>query len=97
MRFWLGTVFAYGQTSSGKTHTMRGSKAEPGVIPLAIYDLFDIIQQVEVPFHHLLVSLMHGVVCNLSVMLSDTLYFHIRNWIGNFFCACLIWRYTTRK
>ncbi|XP_057785128.1 kinesin-like protein KIN-7O isoform X2 [Salvia miltiorrhiza] len=40
-----GTVFAYGQTSSGKTHTMRGSKSEPGVIPLAIRDLFNIIQQ----------------------------------------------------
>ncbi|GER25788.1 kinesin motor family protein [Striga asiatica] len=40
-----GTVFAYGQTSSGKTHTMRGSSSEPGVIPLAVHDLFDIIQQ----------------------------------------------------
>ncbi|KAK9123284.1 hypothetical protein Sjap_012886 [Stephania japonica] len=33
-----GTVFAYGQTSSGKTHTMRGSACEPGVIPLADED-----------------------------------------------------------
>ncbi|XVE95776.1 hypothetical protein REPUB_Repub02eG0129000 [Reevesia pubescens] len=41
-----GTVFAYGQTNSGKTHTMRGSAAEPGVIPLAVHSLFDIIQQV---------------------------------------------------
>ncbi|XP_076948894.1 kinesin-like protein KIN-7O [Bidens hawaiensis] len=40
-----GTVFAYGQTNSGKTHTMRGSSAEPGVIPLAVHDLFDMIQQ----------------------------------------------------
>ena len=43
-----GTVFAYGQTNSGKTHTMRGSTAEPGVIPLAVRDLFDIIQEVAV-------------------------------------------------
>ncbi|CAI9782842.1 unnamed protein product [Fraxinus pennsylvanica] len=40
-----GTVFAYGQTSSGKTHTMRGSASEPGVIPLAVYDLFNIIHE----------------------------------------------------
>ncbi|KAF5774627.1 putative plus-end-directed kinesin ATPase [Helianthus annuus] len=40
-----GTVFAYGQTNSGKTHTMRGSSVEPGVIPLAVHDLFDMIQQ----------------------------------------------------
>ncbi|KAI3703509.1 hypothetical protein L1987_73635 [Smallanthus sonchifolius] len=40
-----GTVFAYGQTNSGKTHTMRGSSVEPGVISLAVHDLFDMIQQ----------------------------------------------------
>ncbi|KMZ65355.1 hypothetical protein ZOSMA_324G00090 [Zostera marina] len=40
-----GTVFAYGQTSSGKTHTMRGSSDEPGVIPLAVHDLFRLIQE----------------------------------------------------
>ncbi|XVF56276.1 hypothetical protein PTKIN_Ptkin06aG0106000 [Pterospermum kingtungense] len=45
VRGFNGTVFAYGQTNSGKTHTMRGSAAEPGVIPLAVHDLFDIIQQ----------------------------------------------------
>lgn len=42
-----GTVFAYGQTNSGKTHTMRGSAAEPGVIALAVRDLFHIIQEVD--------------------------------------------------
>ncbi|KAL4354032.1 hypothetical protein GQ457_06G024640 [Hibiscus cannabinus] len=45
VRGFNGTVFAYGQTNSGKTHTMRGSAAEPGVIPLAVHDLFDILQQ----------------------------------------------------
>ncbi|XP_014502745.1 kinesin-like protein KIN-7O isoform X4 [Vigna radiata var. radiata] len=45
VRGFNGTVFAYGQTNSGKTYTMRGSKAEPGVIPLAVNDLFQIIQQ----------------------------------------------------
>lgn len=44
----VGTVFAYGQTNSGKTHTMRGSATEPGIIPLAVHDLFDIIQEVFV-------------------------------------------------
>ncbi|KQJ90276.1 hypothetical protein BRADI_4g30490v3 [Brachypodium distachyon] len=40
-----GTVFAYGQTNSGKTYTMRGSDDEPGIIPLAIHDLFRSIQE----------------------------------------------------
>ncbi|KAJ6747587.1 CENTROMERE PROTEIN E [Salix koriyanagi] len=45
VRGFNGTVFAYGQTNSGKTHTMRGTANEPGVIPLAVHDLFHIIQQ----------------------------------------------------
>ncbi|KAJ2737647.1 hypothetical protein GGI20_006400, partial [Coemansia sp. BCRC 34301] len=38
-----GTIFAYGQTSSGKTHTMYGSGKEPGIIKLAIKNMFDIV------------------------------------------------------
>ena len=30
------TIFAYGVTSSGKTHTMQGTKSDPGVIPRVI-------------------------------------------------------------
>ncbi|TQE05873.1 hypothetical protein C1H46_008556 [Malus baccata] len=45
VRGFNGTVFAYGQTNSGKTHTIRGSATEPGVIPLAVRDMFDIIQE----------------------------------------------------
>jgi centromeric protein E len=40
-----GTVFAYGVTSSGKTHTMHGDQKSPGIIPLAIKDVFSIIQE----------------------------------------------------
>ncbi|KAJ1632228.1 P-loop containing nucleoside triphosphate hydrolase protein [Pavlovales sp. CCMP2436] len=36
-----GTIIAYGQTSSGKTHTMYGSAEEPGVVPLAIDAIFE--------------------------------------------------------
>ena len=42
-----GTVFAYGQTSSGKTHTMMGSNDSPGVIPLAIRDIFSYVRKVR--------------------------------------------------
>ncbi|KAK1269835.1 Kinesin-like protein NACK2 [Acorus gramineus] len=45
VRGFNGTVFAYGQTNSGKTYTMRGSTDEPGVIPLAVHDLFNSIQE----------------------------------------------------
>ncbi|KAG7508110.1 centromere-associated E isoform X3 [Solea senegalensis] len=39
-----GTIFAYGQTSSGKTFTMMGSDHIPGVIPLAVEDVFQTIK-----------------------------------------------------
>ena len=34
------TVFAYGNTGAGKTHTMIGSKAEPGIMVRVMDDLF---------------------------------------------------------
>ncbi|XP_014208522.1 kinesin-like protein KIN-7G [Copidosoma floridanum] len=37
-----GTVFAYGQASSGKTHTMLGTLDEPGMISMAVERLFDV-------------------------------------------------------
>lgn len=30
------TVFAYGVTSSGKTHTIQGNASEPGIIPRVV-------------------------------------------------------------
>ena len=42
-----GTVFAYGQTSSGKTHTMRGTEKEPGIIPLAVAEIFRQIHSLQ--------------------------------------------------
>lgn len=34
-------VFTYGQTSSGKTHTMKGGPKDPGLIPLLLTNLFN--------------------------------------------------------
>ena len=35
-----GTVFAYGSTGSGKTHSVMGSKKDPGIIPRAVEQVF---------------------------------------------------------
>ncbi|KAI9179346.1 Kinesin-like protein kip2 [Blastocladiella emersonii ATCC 22665] len=47
MEGFNGTVFAYGQTSSGKTYTMMGTDSEPGVIPQAVHDVFQYIKLSE--------------------------------------------------
>ncbi|KAI9469771.1 MAG: kinesin motor domain-containing protein [Benjaminiella poitrasii] len=39
------TVFAYGQTASGKTFTMMGTESEPGVIPRSVSEVFDFIKK----------------------------------------------------
>lgn len=41
------TVFAYGQTSSGKTHTMSGTSRAPGIITYAVNDLLSSIKADE--------------------------------------------------
>jgi centromeric protein E len=40
MEGYNAVIFAYGQTASGKTFTLTGSPSNPGIIPLAITDLF---------------------------------------------------------
>ncbi|XP_068150358.1 uncharacterized protein cmet isoform X2 [Drosophila tropicalis] len=40
MQGFNGTIFAYGQTSSGKTYTMMGDNINPGVMVLAAKEIF---------------------------------------------------------
>ena len=35
-----GCIFAFGQTNSGKTHTILGDADRPGIVPLAVNDVF---------------------------------------------------------
>lgn len=39
------TVLAYGQTTSGKTHTITGSEQEKGILQLALEDLFSLVHK----------------------------------------------------
>ena len=44
VRGYNTTIFAYGSTGSGKSHTMTGSSSAPGIIPRAISEIFSIIE-----------------------------------------------------
>lgn len=56
---YSGTIFAYGQTASGKTHTMHGSRDLPGIIPLSVRDIFAQIESVSrLCFHWILVLVL---------------------------------------
>lgn len=41
------SIFAYGPTGAGKTHTMLGSREQPGVIPRAVRSIFKTVKAKE--------------------------------------------------
>ncbi|XP_048846933.1 kinesin-like protein KIF22 [Brienomyrus brachyistius] len=41
------SVFAYGPTGAGKTHTMLGNPEEPGLIPRAVREVFSLVTERE--------------------------------------------------
>lgn len=50
LHFFLGTIFAYGQTGTGKTFTMEGVRAVPelrGIIPNSFAHIFGHIAKAE--------------------------------------------------
>ncbi|XP_073495424.1 uncharacterized protein [Phyllobates terribilis] len=60
-----GTIFAYGQTSSGKTYTMMGAPKNLGIIPQAVGEVFKIIQ--EIPAREFLLRVSYMEIYNESV------------------------------
>ncbi|XP_068950750.1 centromere-associated protein E isoform X3 [Petaurus breviceps papuanus] len=67
-----GTIFAYGQTASGKTYTMMGSADGLGVIPKAINDIF--IKIKEIPEREFLLRVSYMEIYNETItdLLCDT-------------------------
>ncbi|KAJ1919831.1 tubulin-dependent ATPase kip3 [Mycoemilia scoparia] len=45
MNGFNATVFAYGATGCGKTYTISGTPDDPGIIPLAMMELFERVKQ----------------------------------------------------
>ena len=39
-----GTIFTYGQTTSGKTYTMLGNVNYPGILPCSLKNVFDLLE-----------------------------------------------------
>ncbi|XP_055443835.1 centromere-associated protein E isoform X5 [Bubalus kerabau] len=67
-----GTIFAYGQTASGKTYTMMGSQEYLGVIPRAIHDIFQKIKKFPDREFLLRVSYMEIYNETITDLLCDT-------------------------
>ncbi|KAM0522297.1 hypothetical protein ACHAPE_001886 [Trichoderma viride] len=65
MEGYHGTVFAYGQTGTGKTFSMQGTASSPGVIPLAITDIFSYIR--ETPSREFLLRVSYLEIYNEKI------------------------------
>ncbi|KAL8987199.1 MAG: hypothetical protein Q9177_003567 [Variospora cf. flavescens] len=65
MEGYHGTVFAYGMTGTGKTFSMQGTATSPGVIPLAIADIFSYIR--ETPHREFLLRVSYLEIYNEKI------------------------------
>nr|CAH8843564.1 unnamed protein product [Trichobilharzia regenti] len=45
-----GLIFAYGTTSSGKTHTLQGSRSDAGIVPRSLQAIFTLVKHKSDPF-----------------------------------------------
>ncbi|KAK3943670.1 kinesin motor domain-containing protein [Diplogelasinospora grovesii] len=78
MEGYHGTVFAYGMTGTGKTFSMQGTASSPGVIPLAITDIFSYIR--ETPSREFLLRVSYLEIYNEKI--HDLLSMPTGNGIG---------------
>ena len=65
MEGYHGTVFAYGMTGTGKTFSMQGTKESPGIIPMAITDIFSYIR--ETPHREFLLRVSYLEIYNEKI------------------------------
>jgi len=78
MEGYHGTVFAYGMTGTGKTFSMQGTASSPGVIPLAITDIFSYIR--ETPSREFLLRVSYLEIYNERI--HDLLSMPTANGVG---------------
>ncbi|KAL7628695.1 Kinesin-like protein kip2 [Parahypoxylon ruwenzoriense] len=78
MEGYHGTVFAYGMTGTGKTFSMQGTASSPGVIPLAITDIFSYIR--ETPSREFLLRVSYLEIYNERI--HDLLSMSAGNGVG---------------
>jgi centromeric protein E len=67
-----GTIFAYGQTASGKTHSMFGDPGDPGIIPNALQQIFDHVRDNSTDEFLVRCAFMEIYMEQISDLLSGT-------------------------
>jgi centromeric protein E len=73
------TIFAYGQTSSGKTHSMLGSLEDPGVTRRAVQEVFETVRRTtdrEFLLRASYIEIYQEIIRDLLVPSHDNLKIH---------------------
>jgi hypothetical protein len=76
------TVFAYGATGSGKTHTMVGTSTNPGIMVRALNDIFLVAK--KLPNEEFTVNLSIERILILSFHFIKVFYFSFYLLQGNY-------------
>ena len=73
MEGYHSSILAYGQTSTGKTFTMTGTRESPGLIPMAITDCFRYVQKSQESREYLIrISYLEVYKENIRDLLNPT-------------------------
>ena len=74
-----GTVFAYGQTSCGKTYTMQGHGTTPGILQMAVLGIFEKIESCpdreflfRVSYIEIYNEVVRDLLCNKEYVVNTT-------------------------
>ena len=68
-----GSIFTYGQTTSGKTFTMLGSPNIPGILPCALNDTFIYVNKLEQSNKNILVNIYCSYIEIYNEKINDLL------------------------
>ncbi|URE31574.1 KISc [Musa troglodytarum] len=85
-------ILAYGQTGTGKTHTMEGNNGRPGIVPRAIEELFHQISQDESASFTLSMSMLEVYMGSLrDLFVHRRSPARITQWIPTWFAVLILY------
>ncbi len=68
-----GSIFMYGQTTSGKTFTMLGTPNSPGILPCSLNDIFILVNKLEQNNRNLMINIYCSYIEIYNEKINDLL------------------------